>query len=140
LQAEAPALPIDECESPGQAVHAALPSLSLKVPPVHAVQGPPIGPVYPTPHSPLELGGDVRLTHSETRLLASSEKESAGQLVHEALPTVSLNLPEEHASHAAPFAPVYPGLQTQSKTDTLAKGENVLAGQALHAVLPFSDL
>ena len=82
-----------------QSTHAPDPVSALKVPRPHAVQLAPSGPVYPLLH-----------LQSVAAVLPEVDEESAGQLVHDAVPGWSLYFPLAHSSHGPPSGPNEPAL------------------------------
>jgi len=68
--------------------------------------------------------------------LRTVENWPAAQFVHSALPAAVLYPPGGHALHAAPSAPVRPGLQMQSRSSPLPAGACVLSGHAVHSRSP----
>jgi hypothetical protein len=61
---------------------------------------------------------------------------NAGHASHAALPAAVLNLPDSHAVHAPPFAPVKPAAHLQSVCASLASALSAFARQLAHAALP----
>ena len=123
----------------------ALPIAILYLPLVHAVHGPPFGPVKPTLQvqavraklaiGALELAGHARQVVS-TVAPTVAEYVPAPQSVQTALPVAILYFPATHATHGPPLGPVNPTLHVQL-VDTVQPLHEApeLAGQAAHATV-----
>ena len=93
-------------------VHACSPTAILYVPCTHARHCCPFAPVYPTLHwqvfsvelpaGACEFGG--QLVQVDVTCATAAEYWSAGQSVHEPMPTAVLNFPAGHAVHICPSA------------------------------------
>ncbi len=103
-----------------QLTHASAPLATLYVPATHGEHGPPPGPAYPALHTHaardelmlVDVVSAGQPKHVDA-IVAPVDVEyvPAPQLVHAALPLVSLYVPAPHAAHGPPSGPVYPGLQ-----------------------------
>ena len=92
-----------ENQSTLQFRHALVPVTFLYVPPTHAGQGPPSGPVYPT----------LQVQFTSIVFPVAGVNEFAGHTVHACGPSQSLYLPSAHSAHGPPSGPVTPGTQEQ---------------------------
>jgi hypothetical protein len=115
-----------------QPVHDPLPLKSLYVPAPHASHGPPFGPVYPALQTQavttvLRLGELEFAGHVKQLVTAEAPVEAeylpAAQLVHPALPLVSLYVPAPHGTHGPPSGPECPALHVHAKDEVLIAGE-----------------
>ena len=88
-------------------MHRLVPVTFLYLPPTHAVQGPPFGPVYPVLQ--------VQLVSSV--LLISAVFESDGHVVHACEPSQFLYFPCAHSAHGPPSGPVNPLMQEQIRLE-----------------------
>ena len=73
-------------------------------------------------------------------LLATWEREFAGQPRQTELPVSILYVPAKQLVHAAPSFPVHPALQVQAVIAVLATGEIEFVGQPRQAKLPVDAL
>lgn len=87
-----------------QSVHDALPSISLNLPAMQDLHGPPSGPVYPALQRQIFLGG-------------LCVYEFAGQASHSADPVSALKNP---GSHGVQGEPVSPSTHTSSGTSIIS--------------------
>ena len=65
-----------------------------------------------------------------------NENMFAGHIKHAVEPMSDLYVPAAHCAHAPPFAPVCPGLHSQTASETLPAGECELSGQNKHVTAP----
>ena len=79
----------------------------------------------------------AQLTQASTVTASvASRYVPTAQSVHAAEPTVSLYFPAEHAEHAVPFSPVYPGSHAQAVKMLLPLGDSTWSGHIEHIALP----
>ena len=138
------ALPADELEFVGQALHKADPVDVLYVPATQAVHVSPTGPVDPAlqvqfakaalPAGDFDFDGQTR--HVEfVEAPTAVEYAPASQSEQAAVPVNTLYFPATHAAQVPPSGPVDPALQVQFVKAELPAGELEFDGQSLHVML-----
>jgi hypothetical protein len=116
-----------EYEFAGQEGHRLLPVTSLYVPPTHATQAPPSGPVYPV----------LQVQFRSSALPMRAVFVYAGHAVHGCDPSQSLYVPTVHCEHGPPSGPVNPGTHEHT---VLADSEDWLCAHGVQASTPASGL
>jgi len=108
-------------------MHALEPLTSLYVPPTHAGQGPPFGPVYP----------ELQVQLLSSGLPVAAAYEFAGHVVHACDPSQFLYFPTAHSAQGPPSGPVNPATHEQI---ILAETEDWFCAHVVHSCTPINGL
>ena len=133
----------------GQSAQGAVPLTSLYWPGSHAVQLPPLGPVYPKLHTHKamseEATGESEAKGQEIQVLSEVAFDAAeyfprSQNVQLDEPLMDFQVPGRHAEHSTPLGPVYPGSQMHWIISEDALADDANRGHCVHGTEPLVSL